>query len=64
MSVRALSDLERSSHAMAQHLYKSTQGGPEGGPTAAGPQASPDGTTAGADKNKEDVIDAEYEVKK
>jgi molecular chaperone DnaK len=52
---QAVSELEQASHAMAQHLYK------QSGPTAAGggPQQPPEG-----DKGKEDVIDAEYEVKK
>jgi len=59
---QALSDLEQASHAMAQHLYK--QQAAPGGP---GPQASPNGEPGGAPGGagkKEDVIDAEYEVKK
>jgi molecular chaperone DnaK len=53
---QAVSELEQASHAMAQHLYK--QAGAAGrGP--AGAEPSPDGG-----KGKEDVIDAEYEVKK
>jgi hypothetical protein len=41
---------------MAQHLYKSA---------GAGPQPSGDGAPgAGEAKGKEDVIDAEFEVKK
>jgi len=54
----ALGELEQASHAMAQHLYKGQQGGGEG----AGPQPSGDGQE-GAGKGKEDVIDAEFEVK-
>ena len=44
-------------HAMSQQMYKAAQ--PQGGaePAGAGPGAS-------ADKGKDDVIDAEYEVKK
>jgi molecular chaperone DnaK len=54
---QALSELEQASHAMAQHLYK--QAGP------GGEQAPPSGD--GQDKpagGKDDVIDAEFEVKK
>ncbi len=52
---QAMSELEQASHAMAQHLYRSGQPGGEG----AAP--SGDGKPAGG---KEDVIDAEFEVKK
>jgi molecular chaperone DnaK len=62
---QAISELEQASHAMAQHLYK--QGG-EGGPGGAGggPTAGPDGNDGqgGGGKAKDDVIDAEFEVKK
>jgi molecular chaperone DnaK len=54
----ALSELEQASHAMAQHLYRTQQPGGEG----AGAQPSGDG--AGAGDKKDDVIDAEFEVKK
>jgi molecular chaperone DnaK len=54
----ALSELEQASHAMAQHLYRTQQPGGEG----AGAQPSGDG--AGTGGKKEDVIDAEFEVKK
>ncbi len=57
---QAVAELEQASHAKAQHLYK--QGGPGaagGGPQAGG--AAPSGDGKGG---KEDVIDAEYEVKK
>jgi molecular chaperone DnaK len=54
----ALGELEQASHAMAQHLYRSEQGG------GAGPQQDAgDGRPAGEEK-KDDVIDAEFEVKK
>jgi molecular chaperone DnaK len=56
---RALGELEQAAHAMSQHLYK--QQGPGGGaPGGADGSAkpSPDG------KGKDDVIDAEFEVKK
>src|SRR5437588_721484 len=60
---QAIEELQQASHAMAQHLYK--QGaGPAGGPGSDG--SGP----AGAEQppkepgGKEDVIDAEYEVKK
>ena len=55
---RGIDELQQASHAMAQHLYRQQQGGPE---SAAGPSGD------GAQKSgspKEDVIDAEYEVKK
>jgi molecular chaperone DnaK len=58
---QALQELEQASHAMAQHLY--SQGQTAGAAGAQGPQ--PDGQTgAGGEKGKEDVIDAEFEVKK
>jgi molecular chaperone DnaK len=53
---QAIADVEQASHAMAQHLYKSA---------GAGAQPSADGTAAGGEaKGKDDVIDAEFEVKK
>jgi molecular chaperone DnaK len=56
---QAISELEQASHAMAQHLYSQGQPGPGAGP-GPGPQ------TAGGEqgKGKDDVIDAEFEVKK
>jgi len=48
-------ELEQASSAMAQHLY--SKAGGQGGPT---PAAAPEGKKDGPD----DVIDAEYEVKK
>jgi molecular chaperone DnaK len=55
----ATSDLEAASNAMAQHLYSKTGGQP------GGPEAGPTTTPGGADKKGgDDVIDAEYEVKK
>jgi molecular chaperone DnaK len=55
----ALGELEQASHAMAQHLYRDQQGGGGAGPQ----QAAGDGQ-AGGGQGKEDVIDAEFEVKK
>jgi molecular chaperone DnaK len=55
----ALSELEQASHAMAQHLYRSQQPAGDG----AGAQPAGDGQ-GGASKGKDDVIDAEFEVKK
>ncbi|MBN9121454.1 MAG: molecular chaperone DnaK [Planctomycetes bacterium] len=52
----ATAELEQASNAMAQHLY-SKVGGAQGGPT---PSGGPEGKKDGPD----DVIDAEYEVKK
>jgi molecular chaperone DnaK len=61
---QAVNDLQQASHAMAQHLYR--QQGP--GATEAGPQgagAGPQGPAGdGTGKGKDDVIDAEFEVKK
>jgi molecular chaperone DnaK len=53
----ALDELQQASHAMAQHLYRGQQAG------GAGEQPAGDGS-AGGGKGKEDVIDAEFEVKK
>src|SRR5262245_37830438 len=52
---QAIGELEQASHAMAQHLYSRQQ---------AGPQAEAGAQTAGDGKGKDDVIDAEFEVKK
>jgi molecular chaperone DnaK len=60
---QAVENLQQASHAMAQHLYKQQPGA---GATGGGPQEAPpsgDGQP-GADKGKDDVIDAEFEVKK
>jgi len=66
---RAIGELEQAAHAMSQHLYKQ-QGGEGGGP-AGGPGGGPahgprgDGSGGSGDgKGKDDVIDAEFEVKK
>jgi molecular chaperone DnaK len=59
---QAVNDLQQASHAMAQHLYSHGQGPGAAGPGGAGPQAQ--GAGDGAGKGKEDVIDAEFEVKK
>ena len=59
---QALSNLQSAAHAMAQHLNR---GGEQGGPGQGGPTT---GTQPGGDgrggQGKEDVIDAEFEVKK
>jgi len=55
---QAIGELEQASHAMAQHLYKQQ---PPGGAGAA-PGGAPPGDGQG--KGKDDVIDAEFEVKK
>ncbi|HZU37948.1 MAG TPA: molecular chaperone DnaK [Gemmataceae bacterium] len=61
----AINELQQASHAMAQHLYSHGQGGADGGagapPGGGGPQAGP---TGDGQKGQEDVIDAEFEVKK
>lgn len=59
---QAVDNLQQASHAMAQHLYKQQPG--------AGPTPGPEGAAPGGDgqpgngKGKDDVIDAEFEVKK
>ena len=58
---QAVNDLQQASHAMAQHLYSHGQGPGAAGPTGG---AGPGATGAGDGKGKEDVIDAEFEVKK
>jgi molecular chaperone DnaK len=55
---QAIGELEQAAHAMSQHLYK--QAGPQGGPGAG---QSPDGKSKDSGK-PDDVIDAEFEVKK
>jgi molecular chaperone DnaK len=52
---QALSDLQAAAQAMAQHMHRQPQGGPAG--DGHGPQG-------GGGGGKEDVIDAEFEVKK
>jgi molecular chaperone DnaK len=62
---QAVNEMEQASHAMAQHLYG--KGQPGGGPGAGGPGGGPGpdgGPKPAGDGKKEDVIDAEYEVKK
>jgi molecular chaperone DnaK len=54
---QAIDELQQASHAMAQHLYSREQ---TAGGAAAGAETAGDGKTQG----KEDVIDAEFEVKK
>src|SRR3954452_7501112 len=53
----AIAELEAASHAMSEALYKSAAGG-AAGPQAGGSQA------AAAGAGDEDVVDAEFEVKK
>jgi molecular chaperone DnaK len=52
----AISELEQASMAMAKHVSSRQQG--------ASPGAAPGGSADGGAKGKDDVIDAEYEVKK
>jgi molecular chaperone DnaK len=57
----AISELEAASHAMSEALYKSAAGA--AGPQAGGPQpGAADGAQGGA--GEDDVVDAEFEVKK
>ncbi len=64
---QAINELQQASHAMAQHLYGKGPGG-ESGPAGGGgpgPGSRPSGDgQQGQGKGKEDVIDAEFEVKK
>ncbi|MBL8799952.1 MAG: molecular chaperone DnaK [Planctomycetia bacterium] len=53
----AVTDLERAAHAMSQHLY--SKAGPTPGADGAGAKPAGDGKGG-----KDDVIDAEFEVKK
>jgi molecular chaperone DnaK len=57
---QAINELQQASHAMAQHLYAKSPGGPG---AAQQPPPSGDGQPA-TGKGKDDVIDAEFEVKK
>jgi molecular chaperone DnaK len=57
---QAISELEQASHAMAQHLYQ--KAGSAGAGTTTKP--SGDGPSGPGGAGKEDVIDAEFEVKK
>jgi len=59
---QAIGELEQASHAMSQHLYSRGQGGP--GPGGAGAGAAGPSGGDGQAKGKDDVIDAEFEVKK
>jgi molecular chaperone DnaK len=68
---RAIDNLQQAAHAMAQHLYsqKPPEGGGGAGPdTPGGPSSGPSGGRPSGDGNggqgKDDVIDAEFEVKK
>ena len=54
----AIAELEQSAQAMAKHVYEKGQGGPG---AAGGPTPPPGG---GGGKGGDDVIDAEFEVKK
>ena len=58
---QSIEELHQASHAMAQHLYSQQQ--PAGTP-GAGAEGGPAPAGDGQDKGKEDVIDAEFEVKK
>jgi molecular chaperone DnaK len=60
----AIGELEAASHAMSEALYKAAAGAGAGaGPGAtAGPHTAEGGAAAGA--GEEDVVDAEFEVKK
>jgi molecular chaperone DnaK len=57
---QAIDELQQAAHAMAQHLYGQQQAGGAGG----GPQGGEPRTGDGQAKGKDDVIDAEFEVKK
>jgi molecular chaperone DnaK len=60
---QAIEELQQASQAMAQHLYG--QGGPGAGGGGPGPGPGPSGDgKGGGGGGKDDVIDAEFEVKK
>ncbi|MGC3969010.1 MAG: hypothetical protein QM775_17060 [Pirellulales bacterium] len=56
----AITELEHASHAMSKVLYEAGGAGAAGAQPGAGPEAGPSGKQGGDD----DVIDAEFEVKK
>src|SRR5437763_182544 len=58
---RAISDLDQAAHAMSQHLYSQPPPAGESGGSETGPSGAPGGDGKAA---KDDVIDAEFEVKK
>lgn len=63
---KTMENLNSVSHKLAEEMYKSSPG-PRGGAAGPGPQPGSDGEAAGnggEKKKDEDVIDAEYEVKK
>jgi molecular chaperone DnaK len=57
---KSMDNLQAVSHKLAEEMYKA--GAPAGGPTGGGP--GPEAQSDRATKKDEDVIDAEYEVKK
>jgi molecular chaperone DnaK len=58
----AVGELEQASQAMATHIYKKGEGGDEGASTGGTPTPPPGPGSGG--KGGDDVIDAEFEVKK
>jgi molecular chaperone DnaK len=60
---QAISELEQASHAMAQHLYSKGPGLQGPGPQAGGP-GTPPPSDGPSKTGQDDVIDAEFEVKK
>ncbi len=58
----AISELETASHAMSEAMYKSTAG--DAGAQPGGPQAGPTDGGASGGPGEDDVVDAEFEVKK
>jgi len=61
---KAMENLERASHKVAEEMYKAAGAapGPQAAPGGAGPEPSEDKSKKGK-KGGDDVIDAEYEVK-
>ena len=55
---RAIQNLQQAAHALGQHIQRSG-----GGPSPEG-AAPPSGTPGGSPGGKDDVMDAEFEVKK
>ena len=66
---RAMENLQKASHKVAEEMYKNAAGAQQAGPGGQAPQGDPGGPGAkpagpnGAGKGDDDVIDAEYEVK-
>jgi molecular chaperone DnaK len=61
---QAINELQQASHAMLQHLSSKGPGPQPGGPGTSGSSATPPPSDGSGKAGKDDVIDAEFEVKK